>query len=196
MRVDLNIKRTLGCALFLGLLFLSWSSVMSSQAAQNDSIQFQERIQKYVALQKKAVNSVPPIGKNVTDAAVIAKHQQQIADAIRAQRPNAKPGDIFTPGVKPIIAAIVKQRTDGKDGAGAKSTILGEGNPKNESAAPVKLAVNATYPTTAPLSTMPPSVLKALPPLPKELEYRFVGRTLILRDTTANLIVDVVPNVF
>jgi hypothetical protein len=192
MRVRLNIKRTLGCALVL----LSWSCVMSSQAAQNDSKQFQERIQKYLALQKKAVSSVPPIGKNVTDAAVLAKHEQQIADAIRAQRPNAMPGDIFTPGVKPIIAAIVKQRVDGKNGAGAKSTILGEGNPKNESAAPVNLTVNATYPTTAPLSTMPPSVLKALPPLPKELEYRFVGRTLILRDTTGNLIVDVVPNVF
>jgi hypothetical protein len=196
MRIDL-IKPTLGCALLLGL-FLNLSCAPSSQAkgAQDDSKQFQERIQKYVALQKKAVSAVPPVGKDVTDAALIARHQQQIAEAIRAQRPNAMPGDIFTPGVKQMIAAIVKQKVDGKDGAGAKSTILGEGNPKSESAAPINLAVNATYPTTAPLSTMPPSVLVALPPLPKELEYRFVGRSLILRDTAANLIVDVAPNVF
>jgi len=59
----------------------------------------------------------------------------------------------------------------------------------------VNLAVNGVYPTTAPLSTVPPSVLMALPTLPKELEYRFVGRNLILRDTVANLIVDFIPNV-
>ena len=40
------------------------------------------------------------------------------------------------------------------------------------------------------------SVLMALPTLPKELEFRFVGRDLILRDTHANLIVDFLPNVF
>src|SRR5262245_34008596 len=72
----------------------------SKQAQEDDSKQFQERIQKYVALQKKAVSTVPPIGKDVNDAALIAKHQQQIAQAIRTQRPNAMPGDIFTPGVK------------------------------------------------------------------------------------------------
>ena len=42
---------------------------------------------------------------------------------------------------------------------------------------------------------MPPSLLLNLPKLPKELEYRFVGRELILRDIAANLIVDVIPEV-
>jgi hypothetical protein len=36
----------------------------------------------------------------------------------------------------------------------------------------------------------------ALPTLPKGVEFRFVGRNLILLDTQANLIVDVLPNVF
>lgn len=194
----IHLRPTLGRALLFSL-FLVCSSTCRSGAAptQDDSKQFQERVEKYVALQKKAISTVPPIGKDVTDAALIARHQQQVAEAIRALRPNAKPGEIFTPGVKQMIAATVKAKVDGKAGSGAKSTILGEGNPKNaESPVAVNLTVNAAYPATAPLSTMPPSVLMALPPLPKELEFRFVGRSLILRDTEANLIVDVAPNVF
>jgi hypothetical protein len=42
---------------------------------------------------------------------------------------------------------------------------------------------------------MPPSLLLNLPELPKELEYRFVGRELVLRDSAANLIVDVLPDI-
>ena len=68
-----------------------------------------------------------------------------------------------------------------------------EGNPKNEKAPgevePV-IEVNAVYPKNAPLSTVPPSLLMKLPKLPKEIEYRFVGRTLILRDRESNLIID------
>jgi hypothetical protein len=52
------------------------------------------------------------------------------------------------------------------------------------------LRVNAEYPVDAPLSTMPPTLLQRLPLLPEELEYRFVGPDLILRDKNANIIVD------
>ena len=41
---------------------------------------------------------------------------------------------------------------------------------------------------------MPPLLLTQLPPLPPELQYRFLGRALILLDADANLIVDVVPD--
>ena len=51
--------------------------------------------------------------------------------------------------------------------------------------------VNADYPETAALATVPPLILKRLQRLPDGLEYRFMGRDLILRDTRANLIVDV-----
>jgi hypothetical protein len=44
----------------------------------------------------------------------------------------------------------------------------------------------------AALATVPPLILKRLPLLPEGLEYRFMGRDLILRDVKANLIVDFV----
>jgi hypothetical protein len=56
------------------------------------------------------------------------------------------------------------------------------------------LKVNAVYPENAPLPTIPPNLLANLAQLPKDLEYRIVGRALILRDVHANLIVDYIPN--
>ncbi len=44
------------------------------------------------------------------------------------------------------------------------------------------------------MATMPPSLLAVLPRLPKELEYRIIGRFLVLRDVDAALIVDYIPD--
>ena len=42
----------------------------------------------------------------------------------------------------------------------------------------------------SPLATFPPLLLGTLPRLPDDLEYRFMGRQLVIRDTRTNLIVD------
>jgi hypothetical protein len=52
------------------------------------------------------------------------------------------------------------------------------------------LKVNERYPDTVPLSTIPPQVLQGLPKLPEEMEFRFIGNTLILMDVHAHIIVD------
>ena len=57
------------------------------------------------------------------------------------------------------------------------------------------LRVNDRYPDAIPLSTMPPQVLKALPPLEEDLEYRFVGERLVLMDAHAHIIVDFTDDV-
>jgi hypothetical protein len=109
-------------------------------------------------------------------------------------------GEIFISSVRPVFLKILKRELSGAQGAKARSMILGEGNPKaaddegEGSGVVPELKVNATYPSSAPVSTVPPSVLMALPQLPKEVEYRFIGRDLILRDTRANVIVDFIKN--
>jgi hypothetical protein len=50
--------------------------------------------------------------------------------------------------------------------------------------------VNDRWPGTA-LTTMPPDLLAALPPLPPELEYLFAHRDLVLWDVRADVIIDV-----
>jgi hypothetical protein len=56
--------------------------------------------------------------------------------------------------------------------------------------------VNAVYPNVhgQPLQSAPPTLLANLPILPRGLEYRVAGRTLALRDTEANLVVDILPD--
>jgi hypothetical protein len=42
---------------------------------------------------------------------------------------------------------------------------------------------------------MPPTLLMMLPTLPEEVEYRFVGKHLLPRDTSANIILDYILDV-
>ena len=65
---------------------------------------------------------------------------------------------------------------------------------KHDEPVNARLHVNESYPEAMPLQTTPPSLLLNLPKLPPELEYRVVGRELVLRDVKANLVVDFIPN--
>jgi hypothetical protein len=56
------------------------------------------------------------------------------------------------------------------------------------------LQVNAPYPEGAPVSTVPPPLLAKLPALSADVQYRFVGRHLILLDTRAQIIIDYLPD--
>ena len=58
----------------------------------------------------------------------------------------------------------------------------------------LSLAGNQEYPQAAALQSTPPTLLLDLPKLPAELDYRIVGPDLILLDTAANLIVDLLPD--
>jgi hypothetical protein len=41
---------------------------------------------------------------------------------------------------------------------------------------------------------VPPNLLAALPELPDDVNYRFLGRDLVLHDTRANIILDEIPD--
>jgi len=161
-------------------------------------VEFEDRLKDYLKLRKKAEAAAPPMNKKKDDPQSIVAHERALSSAIRAWRMNAAEGDIFTPAVqKVLVAAIARELSPkrGTRGRTAREMILGEGNPRHpESKSRIVLAVNAKYPDHAPLSTVPPSVLLKLPQLPEGLEYRFVGRHLILFDLKANLIVDIVRN--
>jgi hypothetical protein len=152
---------------------------------------FEDRLEAYTKLRKTATERVPPLEKKTTPEQ-IRKRELILAEAIRKARPDARVAEILAPDIKPIINTILRNRMQGSQGKKTRASIK-EGNPKNEKAPgevePV-LKVNAEYPKNSPLSTVPPSLLLRLPKLPKDVEYRFVGRTLILRDREANIIID------
>jgi len=165
---------------------------------------FTDRVERYWEIHKKAEAAAPPIDKKKEEPAAILEHEKALAGGIRAARANAAEGDIFTARVQELFVGIIRQELSSGRGKTAREIILGEGNPKHrddegdskhpEPPAKIVLAVNANYPSAAPLSTVPPSVLLNLPKLPQGLEYRFVGRDLILFDSKANIIVDILRN--
>jgi hypothetical protein len=85
----------------------------------------------------------------------------------------------------PLILEII--RADWKKRAAVDRAAIMAEMPK-----PFVPTINMRYPVGQPLVTFPPNLLKQLHQLPEDLEYRFVGRDLILRDVKSNTIVDVI----
>lgn len=147
---------------------------------------FGDRVKQYAALRDK-VDGGAAKQTQTDDPAKLVAQKKALASNIQQMRAGAKPGDIFTPDVQPLIKRLLKPAMKGPDGADNSKAI-------KEEKPVVPLKVNVPYPEKEPLSMVPPDVLKQLPPLPKDLEYRFVMKHLILFDARANLIVDVLPN--
>ena len=147
------------------------------------------RVQSYIALQQQLAGTLKKLPSKPTPVEIDAQ-QRALATLIAKARSDAKQGDIFVPDMQKFIRGLVRQVISGPDGARIKSSFMDE-NPMG-----VKLAVNLRYPDTIPLSTMPPDILGALPKLPEDLEYRFVGNRLIILDNKSHLIVDFVENTF
>ena len=151
---------------------------------------FTDRVRDYLKIHKKAAETLPALTGN-EDPATVAAYRLALAQAIRVRRPAARRGDVFDARVVPTLVARVRGELEGPEARPARK-VLREGNPSfdPEGYVPVPIRINGDYPVRAPVSTVPASVLLVLPPLPETLDYRFVGRDLILRDTEANLIVD------
>ncbi|MGH9795444.1 MAG: hypothetical protein ACRD5G_11785 [Candidatus Acidiferrales bacterium] len=180
--------------LFMLLLASPAASQKLPDAKQGATEEFQGRVNAYLDLRKQVQEADPRIKDKATPEE-IAKHRASMGAAIAKARSGAKQGDIFSPPIAAHIRAVVRDHLRGRAGAGAREKAK-EGNPTVEgSPEPVILKVNALYPDSAPVSSVPPLLLRKLPALPEELQYRFVGRHLILLDATASIIVDYMRNV-
>lgn len=172
------------------------SASPSAPAARDDqnvnaqgaaTLEFQKRIEAYLKIHNEAETKVPNL-KRTDDPKEIADREQALGQMIMTLRAGAQPGDIFAPEYQPYFVKIVKDDFKGRSARDRKALIV-------ELPAKMKVDINTLYPTTIPLATFPPALLRKLPDLPPELEYRIVGRSLILRDVKANLIVDILRDV-
>jgi hypothetical protein len=195
------MKRTIWKRMFSNLIascvaapiLLGAPSLAQSAGTPEALKEFNDRIKKYVELHKRVKADLPPM-KPTTDPTKIAVHEAAMDAALREARAGAQQGDIFIPAMQPYFIQLVRGELKGAAGTKAREMIK-DGNPTMEGdPAKISVKVNGMYPGDAPLSTVPPDLLRKLPPLPPELEYRFVGRHLILRDVAANLIVDYILN--
>ncbi len=171
--------------------------VATTRAADNAALQtFTQRVNEYAQIRKTALGGLPALSK-MAQATEITNHEKALVDAIRKARPTAKQGDVFTPAIRPVFAAVLKSHLSGPANQDSRAQAK-QGNPNNDvepgDTKPV-VAVNAVYPKSAPLSSVPPLLLLQLPQLPPGIQYRFVGSTLVLLDIESNLIIDYLKEV-
>jgi hypothetical protein len=150
--------------------------------------QFEAKLKDYIADHRKAEATLPHLSKDSTPQE-IDKNQRALGTQLAAERSGAQRGDFFTPPMEGLVRRTLVAVLAGPDGKTIKASIMDE-NPGVPN-----LKVNDRYPDNIPLSTMPPQVLEPLPKLDEEMEYRFLGKHLVLLDTHAHLVVDFTGNV-
>ena len=125
---------------------------------------------------------LPPL-KSTGDPAEIRNAVRALAKKIRSARAQSRQGDIFTPAVSVEFRRILVLE------ANDTLTAVADGNPGDFSD-----RINSSYPEGNPLSTVPADILAALPRLPEDIQYRFVGGDLVLLDVRAGVILDRIPD--
>jgi hypothetical protein len=151
---------------------------------------FQKAMTRYVTLRDHVMRGIPEASA------------ASLAAGIRRRRAHAKQGDVLRPAVQPLFRRAVAEEICDPLALDTRRT-LGEGNPgtargveqdRDITRRSITLVVNDVYPPGSSFSTMPPRLLQRLPALPSSIHYQFVGRDLVLVDTTASLVIDYLPD--
>jgi len=148
---------------------------------------FEQRVKEYSTLREKLEAKLPKMPKKAT-AEQIEAHKAALLKSVQAARAGKKHGDVFTPGASTLLRGLIKTEFKGRDRLELRETVF-EAETKG-----VVVKVNAAYPEAKELVEMPPSLLLALPQLPKQIRYRFVGTNLLLVDRENDLIIDYMTN--
>ena len=174
----------------LGMLELLLAGTVlgqSSTAASPEQItaDLQGRAKQYLDFRKQVAGSTP---KSNSTPSKITSAQNDLANKIRVARAGATQGEIFTPEITQYVRRQIASRLSGPDGKRIRASLR-HAEPVN-----ITLQINHSYPDNVPLQSTPPSLLMSLPQLPTGLEYRLVGKELVIRDVDANIVVDYMAN--
>jgi hypothetical protein len=189
LRRQLRRQTCCASALLLILCVAGFAQTKSDSAADQAEARiladFGDRIRKYLEARQNAGGAPKP----AKEPEKLVDHRKQTAAKLRVERTDAKRGDIFTPEIAGYFRRQITATFTGPEGPKIRASLR-----RAEPVRGIVLKVNAAYPATLPLQSTPPTLLLNLPRLPKDLEYRIVGRDLALHDTVTNLIVDFIPN--
>ena len=142
-------------------------------------LRMQDAVRRHLALQRL-----------FADPEDLFNAMRSMQAGIRAARPDARPGSMFTEAVSALIRARLQQRL--VECNYAVEDVLAFLNEERLPGVP-EPRVNGPFPWMVG-SAMWPTLLAALPPLPPQLQYRFFDRDLVLIDVDADLVVDVLRN--
>jgi hypothetical protein len=175
-------------AIVLSGAVVSQPTAQNTAAADADLRPFHEAVEQYMTLHRRLRQELPELMPG-SDPNQLNNTSDALARAIQRARPKARQGDFFS--TAPTRA--IKQRVQEVLQDPAHRELL---SGIDDEAPKVSVPrIYLRYPAGAQLATMPPTLLQVLPPLPPELEYRIVGRFLVLRDRHAALILDYIAQV-
>ena len=158
-----------------------------SQATKQAFADFARRVDGYQKLRSDLEGKLPPL-KSTDKPEKILAHEQALAQSIADARKAAARGDIFAGPIEAEFRRLIRNAFVGPKGRALSRTIR-QGEPLN-----LELRVNQVYPATVPVTTVPPTLLQELPKLPRNLEYRVVGRDFVLEDVKSRLVVDFIKD--
>jgi hypothetical protein len=181
------------CAVIVLLQAAQLDGSRSGQAAAGVSeeeaiAQFHLALGGYLALRRNLLTETSGPAPNSTSVQ-LTDASDALAAAIQRARRSAAVGELFVPPV----AAVLKRRVEAairRENLGPVLAGIDDDEPRLR-----EPKLHLRFPGAAQMATMPGALLAALPVLPKELEYRIVGRYLVLRDVEASLIVDYLADV-
>jgi hypothetical protein len=187
-------RRAVASATILAVLLPCGGAAQTLPATETVTAQFQvqvwgeagtafsSRIDNYYDLRARLQHQLPAV--TVTDSVrQIRQTTRALAKAIRVARPGAVQGEFFTAATGTEFKRILALITN----AGVCAAIMDD-NPGS-----FAHAIDGSYPSGKSLATMPGIILRRLPALPNDIEFRFLGRHLILYDVKANTIIDRLP---
>jgi hypothetical protein len=179
-----------GVLLVVSILATSMGFAQPRPSDDADGIaRFVRAAEDYALLHRRLERTVPPMSVNANPE-TIGRAIAALAAVIRAERRDAKPGDVFNAAAQATIRTRIDQALR-SNGFTAEDVLAAE---RAEGVEPdaIQLHLNDTFPWAIG-TAMFSCVLEALPPVPAELMYRVVGHDLFLIDVHAGLVVDVLP---
>jgi hypothetical protein len=167
--------------------FVSFGQAPPAPGSEDSKIvaEFQQRAKQYLDWRQKTVGKTQ---SPTSSPEKIIAARREWANEIRVGRAGTKQGEVFTPDASDYFRRQIAATLNGRHGKQILSSL------RHSEPTKMELQINESYPEKVALQSTPPTLLLNLPELPKGLEYRILGRELVLRDSDANIIVDYVPN--
>ena len=175
-------------SVFLALVMGSVIGVTALAQGNNPALKDLETgAKEYVKRRERVERGLPKLPTKATPEQISA-HKEALLKAVQADRIAFRQGTIFTPEAAALLRRIIAHEMGGPERVKLREAVLEAEN----KAVPIR--VNYPYPESQEFLEMPPTLLMVLPQLPKQLRYRFVGRSMLLVDRENNLIVDYMTN--
>jgi hypothetical protein len=187
-----EIRLAVWRAVFLVACLCGLVSLAVAQPAVNAHAaalqEFQTHLDAYLKLRSGLGGKLKPLSQTPS-AVELAARQDALAAAMKAARVHAKQGDLVPPLVAELIVKTVREDFQRRNPS-AKMGVF-------EEVPTVKGAslINKTYPADAALPTVPALLLQNLPRLPDNLQYRFVGRDVVILDGDLQVVIDYIARV-